>query len=52
MYGHIPIIAVTAKAMKGDKEKCIAAGAVAYLSKPVDTVELFKLIEQCAVQWK
>ncbi len=36
----IPVIAVTAQAMVGDKERCLAAGAVGYVSKPVNVDEL------------
>jgi HAMP domain-containing protein/signal transduction histidine kinase/CheY-like chemotaxis protein len=40
----LPIVAVTAKAMKGDREKCIEAGAWDYLSKPVDTEQMLALL--------
>ncbi len=37
---EIPVIAVTAQAMVGDKERCLAAGAVGYISKPINIDEL------------
>ncbi|MFP2962612.1 response regulator, partial [Myxococcus sp. 1LA] len=43
-YSSLPIIAVTAKALKDDREKCMAAGASDYLPKPVDTDKLLELI--------
>jgi PAS domain S-box-containing protein len=43
---HIPIIAMTAHAMKGDEERCIAAGMDAYISKPIRPDQLFALVRR------
>src|SRR5262249_62207555 len=43
---HVPIIALTAQAMKGDREKCLDAGMDGYVSKPLRVAELFAVIQQ------
>lgn len=43
--GHIPIVAMTAYATEGDRERCLAAGMDDYVSKPISAVKLFKAIE-------
>ena len=49
-FSHIPIIGLTAYAMKGDKERIIEAGCDAYLSKPINTRELPEVIAEMLLQ--
>jgi CheY-like chemotaxis protein len=43
---HIPIVAMTAHAMKGDEERCLAAGMDSYLAKPIRTQELLAVLDE------
>jgi CheY-like chemotaxis protein len=42
---HVPIVALTAHAMKGDEERCLAAGMDAYIAKPIEPKSMLQVIE-------
>ena len=50
VFGHTPIIAITAYAMKGDRERVIESGCNVYLSKPINTRELPEMIAEMLLQ--
>ncbi len=50
-FKNLPIMAVTAKAMMGDREKCIISGASDYISKPVDIDQLLSLLRVWLYQY-
>ena len=45
--GPVPIIAMTAHAMQGDQDRCLASGMTDYITKPIDTTALFKVLGRC-----
>jgi len=47
---HLPVVAMTAHAMHGDKERCLAAGMDGYVSKPINVRELLAVLESVLVR--
>jgi CheY-like chemotaxis protein len=45
---HLPIFAMTARAMKGDEERCRVAGMDGYLPKPIRSADLYAIVDSCA----
>jgi CheY-like chemotaxis protein len=45
---HVPIIAMTAHALRDDEQRCLTAGMDAYISKPINSMELYELVESAA----
>lgn len=48
---HLPIIAMTANAMKGDRERCLEAGMDDYIAKPVEAARLYEAVESVSARW-
>ena len=48
--GHIPVIAMTAHMLKGDRERCLGAGMDGYVSKPIDKLQLFEVLDSLTTQ--
>jgi len=46
---HIPVVAMTAHALKGDQDRCMAAGMDGYVSKPIRSMDLFAVMERLLV---